>query len=206
MKKTVIKYHKVAHGRAISSMNAIRIIVENFRSAYSKFQDDTEIDDLDKATLIDIMESGRSVIEQKIDSYVEKQKKPLQRYFSEESYKALKVHLDPILRKVEFWKEQRYRGSGDDYFPNDLIYPKNWPWSDDLTLIVDKTFEENIRPFFEITISSELDRQLLKKYEDVARSYNELMALAYKNNVLIPKSFNILFKTDGMTDVEHVRL
>src|SRR5690606_12817520 len=97
MKRTVIKYNKIAHERAIAKINAIRRIIDDFKDAYAKFQDDTEMENLDQGAMIAIMEDGRRVLERMIDAYVAKQPKPLRKYYAEACYGALNEHLDPIL-------------------------------------------------------------------------------------------------------------
>ena len=205
MKRTVIKYNKIAHERAIAKINAIRRIIDDFKDAYAKFQDDTEMENLDQGAMIAIMEDGRRVLERMIDAYVAKQPKPLRSYYSEAFYGALNEHLDPILNKVMFWKDQQSSAVFDDYFPYELTRPKNWPWKD-LTLAPDDAFFEKIRPHYELSISSELDHQLFEKYTALAAAYNELLELALQNDVRIPMSFTELFRLQNVRIVPKVSL
>src|SRR5690606_35658963 len=206
MKRTIIKYNKIAHERAIAKINAIRRIIDDFKDAYAKFQDDTEMENLDQGAMIAVMEDGRRVLERMIDAYVAKQPKPLRSYYEEACYGALNEHLDPVLRKIRFWKEQNGRGAESDYFPYELTYPKNWPWTNDLTLAPDDVFFEKIRHHYELSISSELDHQLFEKYTALAAAYNELLELALQNDVRIPMNFTHLFRLQNVSIVPNVSL
>src|SRR5690606_9831918 len=152
-----------------------------------------------------IIRNGNSEVESLMDSYVEKQKRPLQKYYLEACFKALADHLDTVLMKVRYWKDQSTRRSDITYFPAELEDPGTWPWTDDLTLLIDKNFEEEIKHYFETSIHSELDHELLAKYQAVVTAYNALMDLANTNDIRIPKSLNILFRTEGMMQVDQIR-
>lgn len=202
MENIIIKYDHLKHNEAITLLHALKHKINAFKAAYIPFVEDTELPELSKDLLLDVISDGRSAVERAIDRYVEKQKKALQKYYAEACYTALAKHLDAPIAAFSEWKHR----SRSENIPHVILQSSNLPISDQMELVITKEFEESIRTHFELKISSDLDIQLLEKYQALGTAYNELMELAERNDVRIPQQFSNLFRTMGMIHVPRVKI
>jgi hypothetical protein len=189
MKKTVIKFNESGFDSAITRMHQAAKLVSKFLHGYDKFQDQTEMDALTQSTLLKVLRGHRGEVERMIDTYVSDQKRPLMKYYQEACYNALIECLDPIFRELALWRDLGQK----DGMPNHLLDAGNWPINNELDLVIDEAFKDDLRSYFELSIESDTDQKLWELYEKLRLSFNEFHAFAETNELIVPKTFNQLF-------------
>jgi hypothetical protein len=189
MEKLVINFRQQDFENTVRKMNQAAKLVSKLLHAYDRFQDDTEIQNLDKASLLKVLGGQRGEIEKMIGAYVSEQKKPLANYYQEACYKALSKHLDPVFRELEIWRDQAVR----DGVPAHLHDAGDWPIDEGLELEISEAFLESLKPHFELVIESETDRGLWERLKALEVAHNEFFAYAAQKEVRVPNGFNALF-------------
>jgi hypothetical protein len=192
MEKLVINFRQHDFENTVRKMNQASKLVNKLLHAYDRFQDDTEIQNLDKASLRKVLRGNRAEIERMIDAYVSQQKKPLQKHFLEACYKALIAHLDPIFRELELWRGEAVR----DGVPRHLHDAGDWPINKELELVIDEAFQEGLKPYFELVIESETDHGLWERLKALEAAHNDFYAFAKEKEVSVPRQFTALFGTN----------
>lgn len=192
-KELVIQYQTKYHDQAMIRLGKLNNLIESFKEAYKVFSEETEMPSLDIDTLKDVLSTGRRAIESRIDSYVAKQKKPLQKHYLETCFGQL-AKLDPHINAFASWRQS---AAFDNHFPSSLTNPNRLWITPDLKLKLDDAFFDSIRPLFQLSISNEVDLELWERYQALADAYNSLQAFAREKGVFIPDSFAGLYKFNG---------
>jgi len=190
MERLVINFNQQGFENSIRRMNRAAKLVDGLLQAYKKFQDATEMKDLDIDGLKSILRGRRGAVELMIDNYVLEQKKPLQKYYADACYTAL-PHLDPVFFELRILQEQANR----DGLPSHLHDAGNWPINEKLEMVVDESFQEGLKPHFELVIESETDHGLWERLKALEVAHNEFFRYAKQMEVSVPNGFNALFGT-----------
>lgn len=188
MEKLIIDFNQNHYEGSIRRMKQAAKLVDRLLQAYKKFQDATEMKDLDLNDLKSILRGHRGAVELMIDNYVLEQKKPLQKHYAEACYTALS-HLHPVFLELGILQEQADR----DGLPRHLHDAGNWPINEELELVIDEAFQEGLKPYFELGIESEADLGLWERLKALEAAHNEFFAYAKANERWVPKTFNQLF-------------